>query len=389
MSRVLRPIVLLTVIVLAVGLACSVSIGSAPATPTLEPTQPPPPTNPPQPTETSPPPTAAPTSTTAPTPTEEAGMGMESTSPPPAAVAPFQLDATTTSYADGVYEVYAPTGWTVDEGTAAVSFEEPPGGADAFIYLQATNTAYELDFESFQRFVDAREANFFGSYDNYNQTARQFSEEKSLAFVSKTLDFNGVPQVVETYYDQKGQIIYAVDFWVNADGYDAYAPVFDEFYGGITVDSKKAAQADPYNWVWTFTGPAELFSIKVPTAWRYEQSSSDTTVVDTFYSPDEHAIVQNIAYDDGTAVTKSDAGAFALALLRNFYAEDIKITGDKVQPDGSERLTWYSPSGEYSGVSFFESRGTTFLLFTVMYDDAYENTYLDTLDYIISTYDVP
>ncbi len=382
--KTFRPLVWMAVFVLVVGLACSV--GSKPQpTPTLEPTQPPPPTavppqptQPPPPTATMPPPSPAPTEGSVAT-----EMPIEQGAPP------FELEGSPTTYADGVYEAYAPIGWTADEGTAAVSFEEPSGGEGGFIYLQATNTGYELDFESFQRFVHAREANFFGSYNDYAQTDEQFSEEKRLAYVSKTVTFDGVPQTVETYYDQQGQIIYAVDFWVNTDAYERYTPMFDEFFSGITVDSDKAAEADLYHWVWTFYGPGDLFSIKVPTAWRYEHDEAESVVLDTFYSPDEHAIIQNIAYDDGTAVSKSQAGAFALALLKNFYAEDIKITGDKVQADGSERLSWNSPSGDYSGVSFFESRGTTFLLFTVMYDNPYEDAYLDTLDYTISTYDVP
>jgi hypothetical protein len=61
----------------------------------------------------------------------------------------------------------------------------------------------------------------------------------------------------------------------------------------------------------------------------------------------------------------------------------------QVQADGSERLTWESSSGEYSGISFLETRGTTFLLFTVMWDDAYEDVYFDTLDYTVSSYSVP
>jgi hypothetical protein len=60
-----------------------------------------------------------------------------------------------------------------------------------------------------------------------------------------------------------------------------------------------------------------------------------------------------------------------------------------VQPDGSERLTWNSPSGNYSGISFLESRGTTFLMFSVLWDNPYEADYFDTLDYIISTYTTP
>ena len=142
-------------------------------------------------------------------------------------------------------------------------------------------------------------------------------------------------------------------------------------------------------WIFTFTGPADLFNIEVPLPWRYESSADTETVVDTFYSPDEHAIIQNIAYDDGTEVTRSQAGAFALELLKTYYASDIRITDDQVQSDGSERLIWNSPSGNYSGISFLETRGTTFLLFSVLWDNPFEDSYFDALDYTISSYDVP
>ena len=64
-------------------------------------------------------------------------------------------------------------------------------------------------------------------------------------------------------------------------------------------------------------------------------------------------------YDNGTAITKSDAGAFALSLLKQYYkVTDLKVTDDKPQSDGSERLTWNSASKGIDGESFFETRGT-------------------------------
>jgi hypothetical protein len=127
----------------------------------------------------------------------------------------------------------------------------------------------------------------------------------------------------------------------------------------------------------------------VPESWLYEFTYEEVVAVDTFYSPDDHALIENIVYDDGEEVSKSEAGAFALELLREFYAEDIRITDDQVQPDGSERLIWNSPSGEYTGWSFFETRGTTFLLFTLIYDNAYEDIYFDVLNDVVETYDIP
>jgi hypothetical protein len=120
-----------------------------------------------------------------------------------------------------------------------------------------------------------------------------------------------------------------------------------------------------------------LYQIELPVSWGYTQSESDdnTTFIDTHTAPDGHALISNISYDDGRTVSKADAGQFALELLRNFYTKgvnDIKITHDQVQSDGSERLDWYSKSGNYYGSSFFETRGTTFMLFTTIYDEGFD-----------------
>ena len=58
----------------------------------------------------------------------------------------------------------------------------------------------------------------------------------------------------------------------------------------------------------------------------------------------------------------------------------------QVQSDGRERLTWFDGDGGYSGISVFETRGTTFLLFTVLWDDPFEDIYFDALDYTINSY---
>jgi len=252
-----------------------------------------------------------------------------------------------------------------------------------------TNTGYKLDPVAFENFVDARDFNFFIIYDNYLELEQSVDGANGTATVVKSLDFDGIPQTVITYYDQHDEAIFALDFWADDDLYDAYADTYDAFFDNITVDSGLAADQELYLWIYDFYGPGDLFTIEVPTSWRFETTSDDVSVVDTFYSPDEHAVIQNIAYDDGDEVTKSFAGAFALELLKNFYAQDIRVTDDQVQEDGSERLIWNSPGGDYSGISFFESRGTTFLLFTVMYDNPFEDLYYDVLDYTVSTYVVP
>ena len=65
------------------------------------------------------------------------------------------------------------------------------------------------------------------------------------------------------------------------------------------------------------------------------------------------------------------------------------MTDDVVQADGSERLDWYSPSGGVTGESFFETRGTTFLLLTWVADDDYYDLYLPVWSSLLDSYEVP
>jgi hypothetical protein len=308
----------------------------------------------------------------------------------PVAVAPFELDAVAYSHPDGLFELFPPLGWEVETKTGGATFTEPAGGS-GFINVEVTNTSYQIDGTAFTQFVDARDANLFGDFDGYEVINRQIDPDIGLARVTKRLNFGGEPQVVFTLYDQHSEVVFSLDFWAHADLAAPYQAKYEEIIDNASVDSVTAAEAvEEYYWIYTFTGPNGFFEIEVPLAWLYETSEGDFAIVDTFYSPDNHGIVQNITYDDGEVIDRSQAGAFALSLLREFYADDIIITDDQVQPDGSERLTWNSPSGDYSGISFLETRGeTTFLMFSVLWDNPYEADYFDTLDYVISTYTTP
>ncbi len=145
----------------------------------------------------------------------------------------------------------------------------------------------------------------------------------------------------------------------------------------------------------TFTDKNNFYQIDVPADWVHTTASGDYYYSDTFTSPDKGAVIENIAYDDGTPFTGSTNGRFALQILNQNYSKtgkegDIKITEEKQQPDGSDRLTWTSKGGGYSGISFFEIRNqTTFLMFTVDWGNDYESQYLDTLNKVIESYRVP
>ncbi len=150
----------------------------------------------------------------------------------------------------------------------------------------------------------------------------------------------------------------------------------------------------------TFTDQNKLFAIDLPADWTYGQTTDQTNnyyYIDTFTSPDKNALVENIVYNDDKPFSGADKGKFALYLLNRFYSNtgkegDIRVSDDSIQKDGSERLTWTSKGGGYSGISFFEVRGNdlkTFLMFTVEWSNGAEDQYIDTLNSVISSYRIP
>jgi len=148
----------------------------------------------------------------------------------------------------------------------------------------------------------------------------------------------------------------------------------------------------------TFTDQNKYYAIDLPGDWKHDQTvdkENDYYYIDTFTSPDGNAIIENIAYDDGKPFTGGGNGKFALYLLNTFYSDtgkegDIRVSDDSIQKDGSERLTWTSKGGGYSGFSYFEVRNkTSFLMFTVDWANDHESDYIDVLDSVISSYRLP
>jgi hypothetical protein len=388
-----RSLLLLFIPLLLVALACNLPAGGEEATavvdsPTAETsvTEAPPTEALDVPTDT---PAAAPTDTPEVKPTDPPPTSAPEPTQPPEQPT-LALETTPYSQPQGLFELFPPQGWIVEDKEAGASFNAPDDSG--FINVEVTNTGLILDGDSFERFVNARDANFFGGFEGYEVLNQQIDKGTGVARITKRLLFDGIPQIVMTLYDQHDQSVFSIDFWSDVDLTPIYSEAYEEIINTANVDGALAAsETDMYYWIYDFYGPGDLFTIEVPIPWTYERTGAegDIAIVDTFYSPDEHGIVQNISWDDGTEVSKGEAGAFALELLRTSYAEDIRITDDQVQADGSERLTWHSPGGAYSGISFLETRGTTFLLFTVLWDDPFEDVYFDVLDYTIGTYDVP
>lgn len=335
-----------------------------------------------------PPPTAA--------PAEDGGDSDGDSGGNTSGSAAFRLSSQKYTDPAGLFDFYPPEGWTDGSSEGEAIFYEETGDAEGTIVIEATYTGHVLDAEAFANFVDAREFSFFQwRWSGYGQTYYDVDGANGVAEVTKNLMYDGRPQTVYTLYFQLDNAIFTFDCWAARDYFDDYMVVYQEMLDGTNVYTNGIQNQWLYNWQYEFFGPNDLFSFQVPYPFDYEYNDTGDTVVDTFYSPDGHFIVQSIYSDDGTYISKSVAGQLALFILNDLYTDDIKITGDEVQSDGSERLNWYSPSGGYTGESFFEIRPnshgeyTTFLMLTFMWDDAYESTYVDLETQIINSYYIP
>jgi hypothetical protein len=147
----------------------------------------------------------------------------------------------------------------------------------------------------------------------------------------------------------------------------------------------------------TFTDQNDLMAFEIPGDWNYESGSDTNYYYDTFTSPDGTAKMESLVYNDGSPFVAGQNGKFALGLLHQFYSNtgkegDIRISDDAMQSDGSERLTWSSKGGGYSGVSFFELRGNdneTFLMLTAWWSDDSDPANVDAINAAISSYRLP
>jgi hypothetical protein len=144
----------------------------------------------------------------------------------------------------------------------------------------------------------------------------------------------------------------------------------------------------------------KLFVFDIPGNWTYKASDLGNAVysdvymyADTWTAPDGSGVVEGISGRsqgfnfDGTTSTR-----VALDMLNYYYSNtgkegDIKISKTSTAKDGSTRFDWSSKGGDYSGISWFEVRGTrTFLMWTVDWGNAADQAILDILDNAINTY---
>lgn len=384
MNYKLRKIVFPIVSFMAlVALACTCGSGTGGLTSATD-TPEPPPTKAAPPTK---PPVEVPTQSSVPTKPPIGGNGGDST--PVSNTGSLEVASDEYTHTSGAFSTLYPAGWEQKERDDGVYFSDPNGvGA---IDISFTNVGVQLSEDGLTNYINNLESNWFGSFSNYSAQKPEKQSDNSI-LVSKTLeDSNGAANTVISFYWQKGTIIYEQDFWALSDSFQDYVGGYDTIASSIKTNDSAVADAALYSFRYTFTCPQKLCEFAAPYGWSYghDDTTYNFTTNDKFVSPDGLSYIDNTIYDDGTAISKNVSGKFALSLLQQFYAKDISITDDKVQSDGSERLDWVSKNGGFEGESFFETRGTTFLMWTWVVDSASYDLYNPLWGDIVGSYDIP
>lgn len=302
--------------------------------------------------------------------------------------APFKLSSKPYTHKSGAFTITLPDGWKVETADNSVFASAPDSVAS--IDVSFTNVGAKFDDATLTTYIKAEEDNWFGTFKNYKAKANETQKDGSI-LVFKTLALSdGTPQTVFSYYWEDGNVIYEQDFWTDTSVYDQYVDGLVQVANTMKVDSAAGAKANAYAIVYKFTDPNNLFEFKVPYGFTHATTTGTNTNIETFTSPDQLSYVENIEYDNGKPVSKSDAGALALSLLRQVYKlDDLQVTDDTPQSDGSERLTWNSAAKGLDGESFFESRGTPFLLLTWVVDTNQYDFFKPVWSTLIKSYQVP
>jgi hypothetical protein len=286
-----------------------------------------------------------------------------------------------------IFHLKIPGNWKVDEQSSFTNFTAPDNSGS--IQVVVVNTGVELNELGFANFVDATETNNFGMYPNYSQVERTVDNEKSFATIRTTLDINKIPQKIISLYKQQGKIVFYMHFRSDAIAFEKNNSLFEQIIPTSYFDSAYAAGFIPYNFFHDFGGPNNLFTLNIPFNWVYQNKQSETTIQDTFVSPDNHARIQNITYNDGSAVSRSQADLIALELLQEIYAKDVRISEARTRPDLSIRWTWASKTANIEGTTFYETRGTSFLMLTLLSETEDKKLFDPLFNLIIESYQLP
>jgi hypothetical protein len=295
------------------------------------------------------------------------------------------------SHISNSFSLSYPADWKLTEYATSASIISPD--QSEYISIFVLNTGNELDATLFTNFVNAYEVNNFSAIINYKETKRDIQPDKNYALVTKTLDINKIPSVATTQYEKKGKVIYIENYIIAVSAISKWSSVFTQVVNSFKSNPAYAENWTPYTTsLLTYHGVNNLFTINIPTTWKFQKDLNGVIGQDISISPDGNGYVMIQEHDLGKEVTRPVADAEALRLVKDMD-ENARIAHIDTFKDGTKedtiQWTWAPQNGRFQAVSLHKGNGTVFYMITFVIGKGYTNIYGPTMNDLMKTYTVP
>lgn len=338
-----------------------------------------------------------PATTAAPTPTDESGGQAEAETAdqptsqpepaPPTAEPPPELSGQPYTAPSGAFSLYLPKDWNCSE-TGQFRVDCETADRLAGLTLRAIATGYELLQPAFEALTTAELAHTYSDMRSFNEKARDTSEGR--AQVDATWTWGELQWQSRDILTRNGAGVYHLSMRAEAGQWARFAPLFGEAAEKVNFIPQALSAAPLYEPRFTYTDPAQLFTLEIPTAWsKYADISSlENTRLEGFRSPDMHAGVDVAIYQLAKVIKQEAKAGQTLKILHKLYGNDLSVPKGKdiYLKDGRERLEWHADNKDISGISFFDSFGGTLFVFTVLWDNSFEGMYRPNLEAVMDSF---
>jgi len=288
----------------------------------------------------------------------------------------------------GLYELLFPQDWNCSESGLYHADCQSPDGSAA-ITIRVIGTGKPLDQPAFLNLAEAEIIFTHRSKHAFNEIEHTIGLGSLTARSTWSVDeevWQG-----EDYFIKSDALASHLAFSAIRGSWSAYEKLFAQVKNSLQLNAGAHPEGALYASTFKYTSPDALFTIEVPTSWTkfLDTAKVQKAQIEQFFSPDRHASIQIVVYRHEAFIKQDFKAEKTLEIMRKLYGSDMRVSHDKALPDGRERLAWYVASKKLSGISFFDSWGSSLYIFTVLWDDEFQELYQPVLERTMESFGYP
>ncbi len=289
------------------------------------------------------------------------------------------------------FELLIPAGWIIESDENGSMFASEQQG-EGTIYITVNYTGHALTAEDFERYVLAREENFFNYFEGYLPGEFEINSTKDWAVFRKSVDFNGIPETVDTFYYRINNAVFTIDTWMETSRIAEYETLYQTILDGFKFQSEGVENFYLYNYVWVYKDSLDLFSFETPISWAYRATDVGNVLEDQFWSPDENAALTHHLMVVPAKLSETSLEKQVIEILLNSMpkqTQGIEVTNRETIESGVHQMSWQSTKGAWQGKVIYRIFKNNLLILNGMYAKPFEDSYLSTIQYALDYYSVP